>query len=175
MLKAVVWERQAEKWNNPEMPQLLKDRKIIFSKAVSGGFSLEASHCLTRSSGVGTLWAVVFAKFCGVNTPTRANFQVTIWCCWMLHWAERHSKAGITAAQGSWTEMWNYKPSKNESAGTPEAIWAVSSHEPSGGVKGNPISFLRCAPTWKGEWEKKRVVRKNCQFENFPIYSLMQN
>ena len=172
MLKAVVWERQAEEWNNPEMPQLLKDRKIIFNKAVSGGFSLEANQCLSRSSGVGMLRAVVFAKFCGVNTPTRANFQVTIWRCWMLHCAERHAKTGITAAQGSWTEIWNYKPSKNESAGTPEAIWAVCCHELSGAVKGNSISFLHCAASWKG---KKRVVKKNCEFENFPIYSLMHN
>lgn len=52
MLKAVVWERQAEKLNNPEMSPFLKDKKIIFNKAISGGFSLEAGKCLTRSSVV---------------------------------------------------------------------------------------------------------------------------
>lgn len=53
MPEGMVWERQAERLTNPEVPQTPKDKKIIFNKAVSEGFSLEVDKCLTRRSGCG--------------------------------------------------------------------------------------------------------------------------
>jgi hypothetical protein len=69
MLNVAVWERQAEKLNNPEMPQILKDKKIIFNKAVSEGFSLEAGKCLTRSSRRGE------AVNCGICQVLKCKYS----------------------------------------------------------------------------------------------------
>lgn len=49
-----------------------------------------AGKSLKKSSpgvtGRGCPWFVVFADFCGVNTPTMANLKLSMWTHWMWSW-----------------------------------------------------------------------------------------
>ena len=45
------------------------------------------------------LWFVVFANFCGINTPTMADFKLPMWHFWKLNWKE-------TCRISSWELVW---------------------------------------------------------------------
>lgn len=45
------------------------------------------------------LWFVVFANFCGINTPTVADFKLPMWHFWKLTWKE-------TCIISSWELVW---------------------------------------------------------------------
>ena len=67
-----------------------------------------AGKCLTTGSPVKKLWLVVFANFCGVNTPTVVDFNLPTWCPQIQSW-EKMNRTGpqklallLTVTQHSW-------------------------------------------------------------------------
>lgn len=133
MLNVMVWEKQAEKLNHPEMPQNLKDKKITFNKAVSEGFSLEAGKCLTRSSGCGEAMSHGICQVLWYKYSHQGQFPGKHTMLLNVLLDRETLKGWFDHCSGNLDGDLDLP---NESVGTPETFWAVFCHNASAEVKG---------------------------------------